>query len=759
MLWVAEKGSVARSISGILSHGSATKVGGVRFAEVHFFRRIIPNVGYRDIYVTNVSGHITQQEFRGNEHKDWFAVPFAALMDESLTTVHDILAPSNEHLVNNLRTYARKCQYLVLWLDCDDEGEYISFEVEQICLQVNPNMTVKRARFAALITQELEAALANLSVLNRTVVKAVEMRRNLDIRSGFAFTRHLSTLLRTSLGDGDTKVISWGTCQIPTLGFVVRRYLDKKHFTPESFWFIEVEVEYEGVRSVFKWRRNRLFDRLACVILYQEMMRVEPVVATVIKYRAKTARKYRPFPLNTVNMQKLAASKLQMSSSRSMEVAEALYMKGYISYPRTETDSFSDAFTHLDKLNGHVASPKWGEYVKRLLEEGIQQPRKGKNNDEAHPPIYPVRYTYDFTSREEEKLYELITRHYIACCSYDAVGDATEVELKIGEEVFHGDGLVIRKRNYLDVYPYETWKGKVYPPLSLHQVITPTSIMLKDGITTAPELLTEADLIRLMDQHGIGTDATIAQHISTILQRQYVEKKPSGHFSPLAYGLALIQSYIDIGIRVDLPDLRALVEYTHHCVIQEGMNPQQALSDTLFMYRKILGRIREVEQHIKANFIKALSELPTSSSSPPPGNTAPPKRPLDPTEAPTQPRAPIPGHRKVGLCPSCKKGMLLRYNKAKSSHFMACEDYSCRTFISLPKCKEAETVEATCKTCEREKKTVLHRVKFKGLVSPPGTNPRQCTTCFGKHSKFGLEILLSGGNNRERAQAFMNTKP
>jgi DNA topoisomerase-3 len=92
----------------------------------------------------------------------------------------------------------------------------------------------------------------------------------------------------------------------------------------------------------------------------------------------------------------------------------------------------------------------------------------------------------------------------------------------MGEEEFNATGLVILERNYLDVYTYERWTGKEIHNYQVGNSFVPTLLGLHEGSTSPPSLLTEADLIALMEKHGIGTDATHAEHIATIKERGYI---------------------------------------------------------------------------------------------------------------------------------------------------------------------------------------------------------------------------------------------
>jgi len=164
----------------------------------------------------------------------------------------------------------------------------------------------------------------------------------------------------------------------------------------------------------------------------------------------------------------------------------------------------------------------WGNFAQSLLDGGFNQPRSGRNNDKAHPPIHPVNHATNL-GVEERRVYEFIVRRFLACCSEDAKGESSIVELTYGGEIFSANGLMVLERNYLDVYPYDKWESsRQLPIFTLGESFVPDEAMMGDGKTSPPGYLTEPELISLMDANGIGTDATMAEHIAKIKERSYV---------------------------------------------------------------------------------------------------------------------------------------------------------------------------------------------------------------------------------------------
>lgn len=366
--------------------------------------------------------------------------------------------------------------------------------------------------------------------LDEAQANAVSARIELDLRLGAAFTRMQTLALQHMLPrQGEKgKIISYGSCQFPTLGFVVDRYLRVRNFVPEPFWYIKLVHEKHDIEVKFTWKRGHLFDRMTVIIIFEGCILSK--MAKVVKTQKKPTKKWKPLPLTTVELQKMGSRFLRMTSQDVMKAAEDLYTKGWISYPRTETDQFDRDMDLRRIIDRQQQDERWGAFATGLMNGGFQQPRNGRNNDKAHPPIHPVNYVEPHKLGDNERrVYEFVVRRFLACCSEDAVGEATDVDVEYGGELFHAHGLTVIERNYLDVYPYDKWESsQILPPFTMNETFEPKEATMHDGKTTAPGYLTEPELIALMDANGIGTDATMAEHIVKIKDREYVMSRPRG---------------------------------------------------------------------------------------------------------------------------------------------------------------------------------------------------------------------------------------
>ena len=591
VLNVAEKPSVAKEVSRVLNGGSLPpcRRGPSQYNAIWEFPYTVENRQCTMAF-TSVTGHLMEVDFEP-AHKGWHSCNPGVLI-EGAPVVKQV-ARDKGAVAENLQKEARRASWLILWLDCDREGENIAFEVLDVCRQVKPNIRVRRAQFSALSYNDVTRALSTLRDPNENEAKAVDMRQELDLRVGSSFTRFNTMLLQnatrlpgTDAASGKGPVVSYGPCQFPTLGFIVQRKWDIDAHVPEKFWKIIVK-HYPAAASAprnprgagdrrdaaasssfaeFHWARERLFDRSFAEALFEDVRAAR--TATVLSESGRPTTRNPPAPLNTLEMQKRLNRAIRVSPDAVMKMAEELYQAGFISYPRTETDAFPPDFdfrTAIDDLCGH---PSFGFHAQALAGGRFDRPRAGGNNDNAHPPIYPTKLasaaeyaTWRRKNPNLPKVYEFVCRHFLACCSLPAVAHKTAVEAEMGGERFRATGLMIKEMNYLDVYgkgpaggprlepSYDSWAGNTLPTYVAGQRFEPSELRLDESATAAPPLLSEVDLLQKMENHGIGTDATQATHIEKVVgERGYAVKVGDNRLKPTELGEGLVAGYSRSGL-------------------------------------------------------------------------------------------------------------------------------------------------------------------------------------------------------------------
>ncbi|CAJ0586552.1 unnamed protein product, partial [Mesorhabditis spiculigera] len=563
VLMVAEKPMLADSIAQILSNGSAHKRKG--WNNVCSVSEYIGRFQGKDarFKVTSTCGHVMSLDFPP-KFNNWDRTDPAELYS---APVQKNEANPNMKMCNYLASEAKNIDYLVLWLDCDKEGENICFEVIDAC-EANLKQScgpkfmdnVYRAHFSAITDKDIKAAMNSLGRPDLNQSLSVDARQELDLRIGCSFTRFQTKYFHGKYGNLDSSCISFGPCQTPTLAFCVKRHDQITQFKPEQYWVVQATYNLPngGAEIRPEWSRGRIFDREVAQLFCDRIKKAGK--AEVYDVSTKEARKEKPQALNTVELLRVASSSLGLSPSSTMSVAEHLYTQGYISYPRTETTSYPSNFDLQGTLAQQTGDPRWGSIARKVLADGIKRPKSGEDKGD-HPPITPMKPRGGL-SGDMLRIYEYVTQHFIATLMGPCIYKVTTSKLSAaGEEFQVVDRLVVDPGFTAAM----SWLSADEENLRAPNLRKGDVLMLKESQlavreTSPPGYLTESELITLMEKHGIGTDASIPVHINTICVRNYVTVESGRRLIPTPLGISLIHGYWRIDGELVLPTMRAEVE-------------------------------------------------------------------------------------------------------------------------------------------------------------------------------------------------------
>ncbi|XP_077250449.1 DNA topoisomerase, type IA, core isoform X2 [Tasmannia lanceolata] len=532
VLMVAEKPSIALSIASELSSGRmSTRRGST---DVHEFDGTFR--GFHAHYkVTSVIGHVFSVDFPPT-YQNWEVIDPMDLFEAPILKTE---SNPKAHICRHLSQEASSCGYLVLWLDCDREGENICFEVIE-CTgfhKIDAGRRIYRARFSSVTEKDILKAMDNLVEPNRHEALAVDARQEIDLKVGVAFTRFQTRYFQGKYGNLDARVISYGPCQTPTLGFCVQRYLQITAFKPEKFWSLHPCIVKNGYELQLEWYRDKVFD-FDVAVMFQKLVD-EDGTLIVTDVSAKEECKGRPSGLNTVNLLKVASSALGFGPQVAMQIAERLYTQGFISYPRTESTAYPASFDFRSTLEQQLNNPVWADDVRTLLTDGFQKPRSGTDAGD-HPPITPMRSaTVDVLGNDAWRLYQYITQHFIGTVSPDCKYIRTKIEFSAGGELFSCVGQHVVAKGFTSIMPWMAVNEKNLPQFTTGERVKFLKVDLFEGTTSPPDYLSESELISLMEKNGIGTDASIPVHINNICERNFVQIDNmdalfEAQFSPLA---------------------------------------------------------------------------------------------------------------------------------------------------------------------------------------------------------------------------------
>ncbi|CBH17906.1 DNA topoisomerase III, putative [Trypanosoma brucei gambiense DAL972] len=606
VLMVAEKPSIAESIAHHLSNGRTAK-----------HSRALPVFEYDGYFqgapahfrVTSTTGHIFSCDFTP-QYQSWDRTD-----EESLFGAPVVWREESGRVSRHLEHEAKGCATLVLWLDCDREGENICFEVMQVVSRsIHDIRCIWRAKFSAITREAITEAFVNLGKPNKNLSDAVSCRQELDLKVGVVFTRYQTKYFQGKYGNLDASVVSYGPCQTPTLAFCVQRHDEILNFKPENYWKLVPTCNRYGSPITFEWARGRVFDELIARLLHQRVSRSK--VAKVVDVSVGADTRARPTALNTVELMKIASKFLGIGPHHAMQIAENLYISGYISYPRTESTAYPVSFDLKAALATQQGHPVWGEYVQELLKGRYTRPKAGKDAGD-HPPITPMRAaTAGELSSDSWRLYEYITRHFIATVSPDCKLSRTKLVLELSGELFTFTGKVVVDPGFTTILAHLAVKDdKVPTNIEVGSDFPINDVRLQAGQTQAPGYLTEADLIGLMEKNGIGTDASISQHVNNIVERGYCAVKPGRVMEPTKLGVVLIHGIKSIDPELVLPLVRSKVEEYVTCIAEGQARLDEVLSSVLDLF---FGKFRYFKENIERfDALMGASFSPLTSSGKP----------------------------------------------------------------------------------------------------------------------------------------------
>uniref|UniRef100_A0A0N5BC63 DNA topoisomerase n=1 Tax=Strongyloides papillosus TaxID=174720 RepID=A0A0N5BC63_STREA len=435
VLMVAEKPTLAKTISGILSNNTAkrSKSHGKDPPQFHFTGMFKDQPA--NFIMTSTYGHIKGIDFEGR-FSDW-KIDEYQLFDCPLVKMNIDKSYSIDKYFSKI---FNGCNYLVLWLDNDREGENICFEVMNACRPSfrKPNFEdyVYRARFSALTDMHIKQSMNNLTKPNRYESDSVDALHELDLRIGCSFTRFQTKYIKKQVPRSDMiKCLSFGPCQTPTLNFCVQRHKEIQSHSPKSYWRFKLTLrdDVDGVEFKPTWTGENCFDEE----LFKEKIKQlrKNKHAKVMEIERKTVHKNPPKALNTVELLKSCSKDLSISPNEIMEVAEKLYMQGYISYPRTETSVYPVDFDFNEILNKLKCDNEWFGVVNGILEKGVCFSSRGKDKGD-HPPITPIKPSYNRLDGNDKKVHDFVIKNFLASVMKPCEYETYSIKLVLGDEPF-----------------------------------------------------------------------------------------------------------------------------------------------------------------------------------------------------------------------------------------------------------------------------------------------------------------------------------
>ena len=426
-------------------------------------------------------------------------------------------------VVAELKKKAEESTTVWLASDEDREGEAISWHLSEV-LGLNPS-TTKRIVFHEITKNAILEAIQHPRTIDLNLVNAQQARRVLDRIVGFKLSPLLWRKVKPAL--------SAGRVQSVAVRLIVEKEREVNAFKGDTYYRVTASFTLPGTKEVVKAELNRRFSTQEEARFFLQECRDNQFRVTDISTKPLKRSPFPPFTTST--LQQEAAHKLGYSVAQTMSLAQRLYENGHITYMRTDSVNLSSLCLGASKK---VISETMGDaYVKT---RNYQTSAKGAQ--EAHEAIRPtdMAQTEIEATPQERRLYDLIWKRTIASQMADAEIEKTTVLISIGgmDETFTATGEVVKFDGYRRVYretqeDNEENESGILPPLTMGEVLTAKEITATGRFTQRPVRYNEASLVHKLEELGIGRPSTYASTITTIQQREYVQKgdKPGEEFN------------------------------------------------------------------------------------------------------------------------------------------------------------------------------------------------------------------------------------
>ena len=555
--------------------------------------------------------------------------------------------------IGEIKKSLPKATRVILASDEDREGEAIAWHLTQ-AFKLDPKKT-ERIVFHEITKKAIDSALKNPRAIDMNLVDAQQARRILDRLVGY----ELSPFLWQKVAKG----LSAGRVQSVAVRLIVEREREIQNFKTEEYWTIEALLKKQNDPEEFTATLIKENDKPLEKLAIKNEAEAKEILENlensqwrVASVEQKEIKKYPAPPFTTSTLQQEAYRKLRFSAKQTMQIAQQLYegvdmgsegSAGLITYMRTDslnlaTDALAEIRSYILKEFGkHYAPPSLRIYK-----------TKTKGAQEAHEAIRPTdiwrapERIQKFLTPQQFKLYGLIWKRALACQMTPALLNLTIADIETKKDnsqrtyTFRASGTQIKFDGFLKVYGSKIQEN-ILPALKIKEVLDLIKLNPLQHFTQPPARYSEASLIKVLEANGIGRPSTYAPIISTIQDRNYVQKDTSRKLMPTEIGFTVNDLLVE-----HFPKIVDL-KFTAHM--------EEDLDKIAEGQEKWVPVVREFYEPFKKNLTEKYEEVKKQKAEP------------EPTDK---------------LCPKCGKPLVIR--TSRFGKFYACSDF--------PKCRHTENI-------------------------------------------------------------------
>ena len=427
---------------------------------------------------------------------------------------------NSKNLIELIRRFAKDTDNFIHACDYDQEGELIGYNIlELVCEKAYSNS--HRAKLPTLTSDDINKSFITLERTNRNMAYAGMFRHLLDYIYGINFSMAVSRAIKIK---NRYSYLTVGRVQSPTLKFIVDRDLQINYFIPIPFWRIKAHFRKDDEVFVFFFEKKRINTLKQVNYIIDQCSDKNGIINNINIYKEYVKPLH---PFNIGDLQKESFRLFKYSPVYTLSIAENLYLKALISYPRTNSQILPVSINYRKILNDlEKISDPYKRYVSILLNQNKLSPNNGIKYDPAHPAIYPTGTKPVNLNSSEIKVYDLIVKRFFATFGEPAIFKKTKIDIIVDDNfLFNKEGKNILLKGWIEFYSsfYNYSENSVeYSDLQIGDTLTNIDISKDSELTEPPIYFNYSSLLSKMELEEMGTKSTRGNIIELLIRRNYV---------------------------------------------------------------------------------------------------------------------------------------------------------------------------------------------------------------------------------------------
>ncbi len=583
--------------------------------------------------------------------------------------------------IRAFKSLSRHASRFIIACDYDTEGDTIGYNIIKYACGFG-RVEAFRAKFSTLTDDELARSFSELVWQTRwPMAEAGRTRHFLDFVWGINLSRVLTYGFLDSGGSYVT--LSIGRVQGPTLRYVHQREVEIRCHVPVPYWHATAGVDADGHHFHAGYSIQRIGTQAQAIAVKRE---VEGNKGIVSEASTNLFTIPPPLPFNLGDLQHEAYRVLGLSPSQTLAIAERLYLQAALSYPRTSSQQIPSSIGYARILEALSRQDAFRSAALPLL-EGKLSPVQGQESDPAHPAIFPTGEPPSNLDSRERRVYELVVRRFMASFSTVEVKERRQLRVICGRHSFHASTVTTKTPGWSAIYAHASEKRAPTLPFIADGVeVEFINVDIMETFESPPPRLNQNSLLEQMERDNIGTKATRAETISTLIERGYVFGE-SLELSDL--GFAVVNTMSKYSPSILSTEMTRSIEDKLERVEEGVVDSETAAIDGA---NQLISCLRLID--------KGMTDVGTVISRAT-RNTAKPGADL-------------------GTCPRCHEGHLLMIRSRKTGkRFVGCSNYKggCKRFCAAPSKGDNQGHQVHLQDMRMAHRSCLHNLWQKALAA------------------------------------------